>query len=94
VSLRPPPVVQMTHAELRALPEYSCSLPTGTRVGKRWVRNNNFGRPSVKLEILGIEFVVPWPPDWWQGQYVELDPPDPKRVGIRWSKVALAEEAS
>ena len=34
--------VKMTQKELKTLLEYSCSLPTGTIIGKCWRRNKNF----------------------------------------------------
>ena len=34
------PALRLTRAEFDALPEYSCSLPTGTAVGKRWKRHD------------------------------------------------------
>ena len=32
------PILRLTSREFAALPEYSCSLPTGTTIGKRWKR--------------------------------------------------------
>lgn len=41
-------VVRLTWAELKALPEYSCSLPTGTTIGKRWKKNQHaYHRPHA-----------------------------------------------
>lgn len=72
---------------LDGLPEYSLTLPTGTTIGKRWKRDNNAFKRPVRVEILGLLFVLPWPPEWWIGEYVEHA--DPKRVGIKWTKVEL-----
>lgn len=55
---------------LRALPEYSCSLPTGTTIGKRWRRNTGFGRQR------GIG-------NWVIGEYVPCSIPG--QTGIDWS---------
>jgi hypothetical protein len=67
--------------------EYSCSLPTGIKIGKVWKRNNNFGLDQIRVFILGLEFVFPCPKDWWMGEYIEDQ--DPKMVGIRWSKILI-----
>ena len=32
------PILRLTASEFAALPDYSCSLPTGTTIGKRWRR--------------------------------------------------------
>lgn len=67
--------VLLSEADFKDLREYSCSLPTGTTVGKRWKRNENAYGPTRGPE-----------PDWWLGEYTEH--PDPERVGIRWRKIA------
>ncbi len=51
------PVVQVTQAELDALPEYSGSTPTGTTPRKRWKRDINWRRST--------------PPEWYLGEYGE-----------------------
>ena len=69
-------------ADLMALPEYSCTIPTGTTIGKRWRRATIWGRRADKpLEKY---------PDteWWIGTYVE--DPEPHMVGIVW-EWAVAE---
>lgn len=62
-------VTVISRAELRALPEYSCSVPTGQTVGKRWRRNMHFGST--------IE------PEWMIGEYI--DHANPAKIGIRWT---------
>ena len=42
--LRHGPPVRLTPAELMALPEYSCSEPTGAQPGRRWRADANFFR--------------------------------------------------
>ena len=32
----------MERADLEELPDYSCTLPTGTTIGKRWKRRRNY----------------------------------------------------
>jgi hypothetical protein len=58
--------------ELAELPEYSCSLPTGTTIGKRWKRDRNFGLPTREKS-------------WCVAEYVAHE--DPKMVGIEWREV-------
>lgn len=69
--------IKLTQAELDKLSEYSCSLPTGTTIGKRWKKNTNAyrGLPEGTL------------PAWWIGEYVE--DPDPEMIGITWTRVRL-----
>lgn len=38
--------VPLTKQEFDALPDYSCSLPTGTTIGKQWKRRNNYDDES------------------------------------------------
>lgn len=80
-----PAIIALTQRELDALPEYSCSTPTGTRIGKRWKRNKN-AYPALAGK----------PPEWWQGEYYELPESDPDKVvrgveqiGIRWSRILV-----
>lgn len=52
--------IELTQRELDNLPEYSTSIPTGVRWGKRWKRNQNFGvRGAPKLWVLGEYLPVP-----------------------------------
>jgi len=60
-------------AEVAALLEYSCSLPTGTRIGKQWKRNMNW-RTNL-------------PPCWWRGEYVESA--EPGMVDIEWIEIEV-----
>jgi hypothetical protein len=80
-SATPAKVVRLTRAELEALGEYSCSLPTLTTIGKRWARNETafnqmWGRP-------------PEPERWVMGEYVDIG--DPDKVGIRWTPIEIVE---
>lgn len=68
--------VRLTEGEFNDLPNYSCSLPTGTTIGKRWKRREPYedGPPgTVHL--------------WYMGEYVEH--PDPETVGIEWFLIEL-----
>jgi len=81
-------MVHVTEKEVSILPqhlprlvshygEYSCSLPTGTTAGKRWMRNARaYGRPRVG-------------PEWYLGEYVEGANPD--CIDIRWRVVVFDE---
>lgn len=65
----------MTQAELKALPDYSCTFPTGTTIGKKWRRREPYetGRGIVNA--------------WYTGEYVDY--PDSKMVGVKWRKVVI-----
>lgn len=41
-------VCVMSQATLDRLPEYSCSIPTGKVVGKRWKVDPTFGTPAPR----------------------------------------------
>ncbi len=92
--------VDLTKAEfekqLSDLGEYSCSLPSGTTIGKKWFRNEDayaFERPGSEQHIGATERKMTSAfPDWWQGEYVEHDPPHPTRVRIIWRKVRIVKE--
>lgn len=64
----------MSRAAFADLGEYSCTIPTGAYVGKRWRRDNN-------AFVRGAE------PEWLLGEYVK--DPDPKVVGIKWRRILL-----
>jgi len=51
-----PKGILISRKEFDALPEYSCSIPTGTTVGKKWKRRVPY---SDK------------PDSWYLGEYVE-----------------------
>lgn len=68
-------IVRMAQAEFDGLLDYSCSLPTGTTIGKRWKR--------------GEPYYGTGPKEWFQGEYVACDKPD--HVGIKWSKIEIVD---
>lgn len=91
-------VVRLTKREFDDLSDYSCTLPTGTTIGKRWKRDQNAYRRPVCAHLHIFDGTRE--PDfrgsnWWMGQFV----PDPKptmgrdgkpaTVGIRWSKIEV-----
>lgn len=64
--------------ELRSMPEYSTTLPTGTTTWKMWKRN-----VLARGEHGGLVATD----EWLVGQYVPCD--DPNYIGIRWHEVHL-----
>lgn len=64
------------------LPEYSCSLPTGTRIGKCWKRRVPYGATDDEA-------------GWLLGCYERKLPPDSRHrrgsVLIRWRAVTVVE---
>jgi hypothetical protein len=73
---KPLPKVHVTAEDLKAMPEYSASLPTGTYIGKRWKCQVGPDRDSGRKS-------------WWIGEYHDIN--DPKNVGIRWHEVWLVD---
>jgi len=51
----------LTREEFDALPEYSCSIPTGTTIGKEWKRRKEY-KSSCD--------------EWSMGEYVEIGKKD------------------
>lgn len=80
--------------QLAEFGEYSCSLPTGTIVGKKWFRNND---SYLHMKLDDVEHVIGATerkmthafPDWWQGEYAECIPPSSERIRIIWRKVRI-----
>lgn len=69
----------MTMDEFEGLPEYSCTVPTGTTVGKRWRREEPYHR-----QALG-------PRTWYMGEYGE--PGEDRQVPITWRQIFIVPEA-
>lgn len=74
----PRPTVVMPRAEFAALLDYSCSLPTGVVIGKRWRRKKDYYDESK---------------GWLLGEYYALEGND-REVGIRWSELLIAEDVA
>ena len=76
------PVEVISRKDLETLLEYSCSLPTGTTIGKRWRRDTHFNTPRKPDQTIE--------PEWQIGEYYELPPGQDKDargndlVGIHW----------
>lgn len=68
--------VALSRAEFDELPEYSCTLPTGGTIGRRWKRcepyhaSREFGAPDAT---------------WYLGEYVDIG--DETKVGVTWSLI-------
>jgi len=67
--------IMLTQAEFDALPEYSCTLPTGTTIGKRWKCGIPYGAPKANKK-------------WSMGEYTPCD--EPGMVGLVWRKIIVA----
>jgi len=69
--------IVISREDLRKMLEYSCTLPTGTYLGKRWRRDIH--EPKRNAGQLGLE------PEWVIGEYIPDPKHDPEMIGIRWS---------
>jgi hypothetical protein len=67
--------VLLTQHEFDNLLNYSCTLPTGQTVGKRWKRRIPYE------QVKGVT------PEWFMGEYVE--DPDPEYIRITWHKIII-----
>lgn len=71
----------LTTAQLRALPEYSTTLPTGQTPGKQWRRAQRPWHNRASDE-------------WWLGQYGEPYPEGHKHHGqipIYWKQIVVTD---
>lgn len=71
----------LTLAEFKALPNYSCSLPTGTTPGKAWRRAAHYYRQGVADE-------------WWRGVYGKPYPEGHKfhgQIPIGWRRIVIKD---
>ena len=66
--------IRMTEQGFMKLKEYSCSIPTGVVIGKRWRRN-------VTAFMGGLK------PHWVVGEYGPHE--DPKKAAILWHDVEV-----
>lgn len=71
-------VVELTQAEFDELPEYSCSLPTGTTIGKEWKRGEPYRAPRER---------------WYRGMYVESEREGYVKVKWQRIRVLTARQA-
>lgn len=78
------PPLLVTLAYLKSLPDYSCSLPTGTTPGKRWKREVHF-QPWGWRSLPRI--------GWMIGEYYEGSDVPPDQIGIRWYRPVIRVKA-
>ena len=71
--------IMLSAKEFESLPDYSCSLPTGTYVGKRWRR-----RCPYRYEVDD-----PAAYTYWMGEYVASLIPG--EIGIEWTQIILPD---
>ena len=69
-------IVTMTPEEFKQLPEYSCSFPDSSQLGKQWKCNRNAYPPRQGTTPL-----------WFLGEYTEH--PNPKKFYIRWHRIRV-----
>lgn len=74
----------VTREEFDALPEYSCTVPTGTAIGKKWKRHTPYRRPDSCIRPTHNCG------HWFMGEYVR--DPDPEMVGIHWTMLIITGE--
>jgi hypothetical protein len=75
--IRTPKGILLTSREFEALLDYSCSLPTGTTVGKQWRRRCPY---SISAESVHRFYL---------GEYVECSIPG--EIGIEWTEILLPD---
>ena len=69
--------VYLTTPEFDALPEYSCTIPTGTTEGKRWKRRHPY-REEKNVET-----------SWYMGEYAK---PKNGKVPIIWYRICIVSK--
>lgn len=83
--------VYLTQQQFDRLPEYSCSLPTGTTIGKQWKANKTAfycGRcKQSNWHCKCEQGMLKLPDDWFQGEYVPH--PDENKTGIVWKRIVI-----
>ena len=62
----------MEQADFDALPEYSCSVPTGQTIGKRWKRARNTWNGDAGWLMGSYEERVPVHPDFILTMFREI----------------------
>lgn len=72
--------IVLTQAEFDSLPEYSCTLPTGTTIGKKWKRNIHAFDPRYHDPRTGNTI-----DDWYLCEYVPHT--DPAKIGITYKHI-------
>ena len=79
----------LTKEELDALPEYSCSIPTGTIIGKRWKRRT-YKKSNIPVNDFGYDekgYFRLEPDSWIMGEYAEDETPPDRLHPNGWVKI-------
>lgn len=69
------PIIELTQEQFDKLSEYSCSIPTGTTIGKRWKRGEPYCGPRTH---------------WYMGEY-QQHPTNPNLVLIVWKEIKIVD---
>lgn len=80
------PTLKISQRDFDDLLEYSCSLPTGTTIGKRWKRNQSAYVTPRKV-LFGLITRRP-KANWFIGEYVESK--QGGMVDINWYKPSIS----
>ena len=83
--MRDLPILKLTPKQFLELSEYSCSIPTGTRPGKRWRRLD--GAHDFAFKARGGK------PKWQIGEYDPNCPKDAKTIKIFWYRPIISIRA-
>jgi len=75
-------IVEMTVQQVRELPEYSSTLPTGTTIGKQWKRHEPYRRPDTCQSDGKCGH-------WFLGEYVPVNMKG--HVGIDWKQIVVVD---
>ena len=67
--MRDTPRLRITQKDFLALPEYSSTIPTGGRIGKRWRRDHQWRDDNGEIKSR-----------WYIGEYVPDEEPGYSRV--------------
>ena len=68
------PPVLLSREDFDALPEYSCTLPTGVTIGKRWKRREPYGAEPANAA-------------WFLGTYIDVGEKD--AAGVEWRRIKI-----
>jgi hypothetical protein len=82
-----PKGLMLSKREFEALLDYSCSLPTGTTIGKRWKRSDVYSREKMAIARQERRALELWELNWWMGEYIPDK--DPTMIGIEWTPILL-----
>ena len=64
----------MEQGDFDGLPEYSCSLPTGVVIGKRWKRGEPYQQPRTH---------------WYMGEFIPDPAGNPEMAAIKFREIII-----